>query len=146
MIDETQHSPVAASVSKQAWYSLAFWMTAGLFLEGLLAFRSPAYLQDPMRRELFRLAHAHGTVLNIVTLVATLYLTKGLISPPRLALWSLRLGVIAMPLGFLLGGISHSETDPGLAVLLAPLGGLMIIFGVIAIAISSGRTGSESND
>lgn len=139
MNDETQHSPLAASIAKQAWYSLAFWMTAGLFLEGLLAFRSPAYLQDPMRRELFRLAHAHGTVLNIVTLVAGLYLSKGLISPPSIVLWSLRLGVIAMPLGFLLGGISHSETDPGIGILLAPVGGLMIIFGIIAIAMSSNK-------
>lgn len=125
------------SLSKQAWWSLAFWMAGGLLLEGLLAFRSPAYLQDNVRREFFRLAHAHGTILNILLLVAALYLNKGLISPPSLGLLSLRLGVIAMPLGFLLGGVWHYESDPGFAVLLAPVGGLMIIFGVITIAMSS---------
>lgn len=127
------------AIAKQAWLSLAFWMAAGLLLEGLLAYRSPAYLLDPMRRELFRLAHAHGTALNLVMLVAGLYLSRGLISPPNIALGMLRLGVIAMPVGFLLGGIWHTETDPGFGVLLAPVGGLMIIFGVIAAALSSGR-------
>jgi hypothetical protein len=139
----SEKTDISASVAKQAWFSLAFWMTAGLLLEGLIAFRTPAYLQDPVRREMFRLAHAHGTVLNILMLVAGLYLAKGLIAPPTLALWSLRLGVVAMPLGFLLGGVWHYESDPGLGVFLAPVGGLMIIFGVIAAAMSS--RGKEVN-
>jgi hypothetical protein len=48
-----------------AWFSLLFWMSAGLLFEGLIGFRAPVYLQDPVRRELFRLAHAHGTLLSI---------------------------------------------------------------------------------
>ena len=132
---ETTQNPV--TVSQQGWISLAFWMSGGLLLEGLIAFRSPAYLQDPVRREMFRLAHTHGTVLSIVLLVSGLYLAREMISPPSAALWSLRLGTILMPVGFLLGGVWHYESDPGILVFLAPLGGLMIIFGVIATAVSS---------
>jgi hypothetical protein len=125
------------AIARQAWFGLAFWLTFGLFIEGLIAFRAPVYLQDPVRRELFRLAHAHGTILSLLMLIANLYIQKGLTAPPSAALWSLRLGILVMPVGFLLGGVWHYESDPGLGVFLAPVGALMIIFGVVAIAISS---------
>jgi hypothetical protein len=35
-------------------------------LEGLIGFRSPALLDDLVHRDMFRLAHAHGTLLNLV--------------------------------------------------------------------------------
>jgi len=53
------------------------------------------------------------------------------------ALWSLRIGTILMPVGFLLGGIWHYESDPGTLIFFAPVGGLMIILGVLAIAVST---------
>lgn len=139
MAESEQSDNANNGLRQQAWYGLAFWMAAGLLLEGLMAFRSPAYLQDPVRRELFRLAHAHGTLLNILLLVAGLYLAKGLIAPPNMALWSLRVGVVAMPLGFLLGGIWHYESDPGIGVFLAPVGGILVILGVVAICLSNYR-------
>ena len=124
-------------IAKQAWWGLAFWLAFGLLIEGLIGFRTPLYLQDPVRREMFRLAHAHGTVLSLLLLIANIYIQKGLTAPPAAAVWSLRLGILLMPTGFLLGGIWHHESDPGIGVFLAPLGGVMIIFGVAAIAMSS---------
>jgi len=124
-------------LSRQGWIGIAFWMSFGLLVEGLIGFRTPVYLQDPVRRELFRLAHTHGTVLSMLLLIVVLYLAKNLIAPPLAALWSLRIGTILMPVGFFLGGIWHYESDPGVFVFLAPVGGLMIIFGVIAIAAST---------
>ena len=124
-------------LSRQGWIGIAFWMSFGLLIEGLIGFRSPVYLQDPVRRELFRLAHTHGTVLSILLLIVVLYLAKNFIAPPLAALWSLRIGTVLMPVGFLLGGIWHYESDPGVLVFLAPVGGLMIIFGVITIAVST---------
>ena len=124
-------------IARQAWWGLAFWLAFGLLMEGLIGFRSPVYLQDPVRRELFRLAHAHGTILSLLLLIANLYIQKGLAEPPNLAVLSLRLGMLLMPVGFLLGGIWHYESDPGVGVFLAPVGGLMIIFGVVAMALSS---------
>ena len=124
-------------IARQAWFGLAFWMAFGLLVEGLIGFRSPAYLQDPVRREVFRLAHAHGTLLSILLLVANLYIRKGLAGPPSLGVLLLRIGVIAMPVGFLLGGIWHYESDPGIEIFLAPIGGILVVFGVVALALSS---------
>lgn len=132
-----QGSPVKINKARLAWFSLLFWMSAGLLFEGLIGFRAPVYLQDPVRRELFRLAHAHGTLLSILLLVVNLYLLKGIISPPKIAVRALQAGVIIMPLGFLLGGAWHYESDPGPLIFLAPIGGLLIIFGIAAIALSS---------
>lgn len=126
-----------SSVLKQAWVSIAVWMALGLLLEGLLAFRSPAYLQDEVRREMFRLAHSHGGALNLLLLAAAFYVK--IYSPkfPNIAMLALRVGVVLMPVGFLLGGIWHYGSDPGPGVFLAPVGGLMIIFGVVSLAVSA---------
>ena len=56
----------------QGWVSIALWMSVGLLLEGLLGYKIPAYLSDPQRRELFRLAHTHGTFLGLVLVAAAL--------------------------------------------------------------------------
>ena len=127
------------SIASQAWFSLAFWLSVGLLLEGLIGFRAPAYLQDEMRRELFRLAHAHGTLLSLLLLIVALYLASKQISPPNAAIWPLRVGTVLMPVGFLLGGIWHTETDPNFLVFLAPLGGILLIFGIVVVAFSSLR-------
>lgn len=121
----------------QAWFSLAIWLSFGLLLEGLIGFRAPVYLQDTVRRELFRLAHMHGAVLNLLLLIAALYLKKNIVSPPKPALLFLQIGVVLMPAGFLPGGLRHYESDPNALVFLAPLGGLLVIFGVVNLAFSS---------
>ena len=45
-----------------------------------------------------------------------------------------------MPLGFLLGGITVYGGDPGLPVLLSPIGGLLVAFAVGAVALTTRRT------
>lgn len=124
------------SLASQGWFSLAIFMAFGLLFEGLIGYRSPAYLNDGMRRELFRLAHAHGTILSLVLLIADEYLTSKDVVIPRPAILSLRIGAIIMPLGFLLGGIWHTETDPHFSIILSPIGGVMLIFGIVAIALA----------
>jgi hypothetical protein len=131
-------------VARQAWFGLAFWIAFGLLVEGLIGFRSPSYLQDSVRREVFRLAHAHGTVLHLLFLIAVYFVRAGISSPPSAALWSLRLGVLLMPLGFLLGGIWHYESEPGVGIFLSPLGGVMILFAVIAFAFSTSRVSQQN--
>src|SRR5256885_937662 len=86
----------------QGWISIAFCMTVGLLLEGLLGYKIPAYLIDPERRELFRLAHTHGTFLGLVIIAAALCEKRGAGRPSRAARTALRLGAVLMPLGFLL--------------------------------------------
>jgi hypothetical protein len=51
----------------------------------------------------------------------------------RLATW-LAVGSVLMPLGFLLGGVKNSESDPSLAILLVPCGGLVLLAALVAAA------------
>ena len=120
----------------QGWASLAVWMSFGLLLEGLLGYKIPDYLQDLQRRELFRLAHTHGTVLSIVLILAAISCRTFEIAIHRAVNLGLRIGTILMPLGFLLAGIRHTESDPGLAIWLVPPAALLNIFGIISMALA----------
>lgn len=119
----------------QGWVSVAVWMAVGLLLEGLLGYKAPGYLNDLQRRELFRLAHSHGTLLSVALIVAALTAQR-IGAPPQLAQWALRIGSVMMPVGFLLAGVWHPEGDPGLAIWLVPPGALLVIFGAVAMAFS----------
>jgi hypothetical protein len=137
---ETAAQPFRSALI-QGWISVAVWMTFGLLLEGLLGYKTPAYLLDDTRRELFRLAHAHGTLLGLILLAAALSGQLFKLAPPRAAWISLRLGAAVMPVGFLLAGIWHYESDPGLGIWLVPPAALLLIFGVVAFALAArGRT------
>ena len=132
---ETEKPNNSFSMLRQGWISVAIWMAVGLLLEGLLGYKAPSYLNDPQRRELFRLAHTHGTLLSVVLVVAALTAQR-FGAPPKLAQTSLRIGAVMMPVGFLLAGIWHPEGDPGLAIWLVPPGALLVIFGAVATALS----------
>lgn len=129
--------PAVKQILLQGWISIAVWMTFGLLLEGLLGYKTPAYLLDNERRELFRLAHTHGTFLGLLLIAAALCAQRFGESPPRVAMNALRIGAFFMPFGFLLSGVWHYESDPGLAIWLVPPSALLLIFGVIAFALAS---------
>jgi hypothetical protein len=120
----------------QGWAGIAVWMSIGLILEGLLGYKIPSYLEDAQRRELFRLAHAHGTLLSLVMIAASLALRSWAISPPRSAVNALRVGAVLMPVGFFFAGVWHPEGDPGLAIWLVPPGALLVIFAAISVAVA----------
>lgn len=126
------------SLLRQGWIGIACWMAMGLLLEGLLGYKAPGYLNDPQRRELFRLAHTHGTLLSAVLILAALT-GRHFVPVPRWAQAALRIGSILMPAGFLLAGVWHPEGDPGLAIWLVPPGALLMIFGAVAMALSQYR-------
>jgi hypothetical protein len=140
MTEDKNENDKAINVSGlllQAWISIAVWMSFGLLLESLIGYRVPAYLRDDVRREIFRLAHTHGTLLNLVLLGAALCIERGLALPSKMGLMAFRVGVVLMPVGFLLGGIWHTEGEPGLGVWLAPLGGVLVIMGAVDMALSA---------
>lgn len=127
-----------ARMMRQGWAGVAFWMAFGLLLEGLLGYKHPAYLDDPQRRELFRLAHAHGTLLSLMLIVAALCGRSGLARVTRSAGFALRIGTLLLPLGFMLSGVWHYEGDPGPAIWLVPLAALLVIYGAVTLAVSVG--------
>jgi hypothetical protein len=119
----------------QALVGIAVWMTLGVLLEGLIGFKTPAYLQDSVRRELFRLAHAHGTLLSLLLLGIGLLCDRFELELNPAILWALRLGVITLPLGFLLGGVWHFESDPGLGIWLVPVSAVVVVFAIVGVAL-----------
>jgi vacuolar-type H+-ATPase subunit I/STV1 len=124
------------SLLLQSFIGIAAWMSFGLLLEGFIGFRVSGYMSVPIRREMFQLAHTHGTLLSLLLLVSTLTISKELVYPNKFATLSLRIGTILMPLGFLLGGIQPNKDEPNALVFLAPIGGILVIFGIINFAFS----------
>ena len=136
MQSSSQQSQCAAMV-RQAWISLAAWIVFGLLVEGLIGFRSPALLDDPVRRDMFRLAHAHGTLLNLVLIAAAICARLDLIHLGRLTSLGLRAAVVLLPVGFLLGGLWHFKDDPGLGILLVPIGAVLLLTTAFQIGYSA---------
>ena len=110
------------------WWLLAVSLPLGVTLEALHGFKVEAYLASQTRRELWRLAHAHGTLLGILCLVFGA-LAERHIAPSvrRAAAWQLAWGAVLMPLGFFFGGILNSEGDPSVGIVLVPVGAGLLI-------------------
>jgi hypothetical protein len=134
--DEVQSKINVRSLLRQSFIGIAAWMTFGLLLEGFIGFRVSGYMSVPIRREMLTLAHTHGALLSLLLLLSTLTISKGLVYPNKLAILWLRIGTVLMPFGFLLGGIQPNKDEPNMFVFLAPIGGILVIFGVVNLALS----------
>lgn len=124
------------------WWGLLAFLGLGIALETLHGFKVGFYLDPPhrIRRLMWTLAHAHGTLLALVQIAFAVTLERlGPWTPWRLRLVSFLLldALLLLPLGFLLGGIGHTETDPSPGVLLVPVGALMLLAAVASVAWSA---------
>jgi len=119
------------------WWSLLAYLTLGIGLETLHGFKLSWYLGvgHEMRRLMLTLAHAHGTLLALVNLAAglTARLVNGF-ALSRSASHALIGSAVLLPVGFLLGGFTTYGGDPGLGILLVPLGAILLLYGVGRIA------------
>ncbi len=127
------------------WRSLFAFLALGLVLEILHGFKLGWYLDvgAEMRRLMFTLAHAHGTLLALVNLAAglTLRTVKGF-ELTSAASHALIWGSLLLPLGFFLGGVVVHDGDPSLGVLLVPVGALFLLYGVGSTARAFGKFSS----
>jgi hypothetical protein len=121
------------------WWGLFAWLSAGLLLEALHGFKVSAYLdvESETRRFMWRLAHAHGVGLALVNLAFAEAVQRLRASARRrdVASSCLVVGSLLVPLGFLGGGVSAQGGDPGLLVLLVPLGGGLLLLSVLLTAL-----------
>lgn len=126
------------------WWGLGVFVTAGLALEALHAFKVGLYLDvgQETRRLMWRLAHAHGTLLSLVQIAFALSVGRldGFAAAPRrLASRCLAGALVLMPAGFALGGLEVHGGDPGLGILLVPPGGILLLVGVLVTARATSR-------
>ncbi|MBK7993383.1 MAG: hypothetical protein IPK14_08125 [Blastocatellia bacterium] len=122
---------------RYGWTALFLFLSFGSLLEGLLGFKSIGLVMDPLRRELWSLAHFHGAMLAIINLVYSHWTENISSSQQNIASWSLIFGSILLPLGFFLGGIAHLEADPSLGIFLVPIGTLMLLYTIFLQVINS---------
>lgn len=124
------------------WWALLVFLSLGIALETMHGFKVGFYLDPPhrLRRLLWTLAHAHGTLLALVNVVFAVGLAQfGRWTERRLKLASFFLidALLLLPAGFFLGGVGHSEVDPSPGVLLVPIGALLLLVAVGLIAWSA---------
>ena len=128
-------SPIHVNYARRhlrfGWWSLLFFSTLGLTLEGFHGFKVRAYLDvsNETRRLMWTLAHAHGTLLAVLHILFGLSVS----AVPELGMRGQRTisrclvgASILLPGGFFLGGIVIYGGDPGLGVLLVPLGAVLL--------------------
>ena len=127
--------PALKLTLRTGYWLLAVSLPLGLTLEALHGFKVRAFVQSEMRAELFRLAHAHGTLLGILCLVFAALAERHVaeaarVSIARFVAW----GAVLMPLGFFLGGVLNSEGDPSLGIALVPVGAILLIVALVRSA------------
>lgn len=141
---EEPRAPVSDRDVKRALVTgfalLAVSIPFGVTLEALHGFKVQAYLQSEMRRELWRLAHAHGTLLGILCLVFAALAERHLPKKARSSVTrQLTAGALAMPIGFFLGGVLNSEGDPSLGIVLVPVGAVLLVSALAQAALGASR-------
>lgn len=139
VVDARRATPTIAELVDRhlrvgCWGLVAF-VALGLLLEALHAFKAPFYLDGGREttRLMLRLGHTHGTLVALLNIVYA-----GVVHlRPRAAsgFGSVALVLaLLLPAGFLLGAIGARGADPGLGVLLAPPGGVLLLASLLVLA------------
>ena len=130
------------------YVALAIFVTLGLALEAMHAFKAPAYLdvENETRRLMWRLAHAHGTLLAMLHVVYALTVR----AEPRAALpiasACFTAALVLVPGGFFLGGIVVHGGDPSPAVLAVPAGFVALIVALVSVARRVGASSDRDDE
>lgn len=134
-MSDTESAACRASL-RFGWSAIALFLLLGLVLEFFHLIKAPFYVETALRRELWTLAHAHGTLLGLLNVgfAATAMRCLDSEASRALASWLLRAGAAAVPAGFLLGGVGQSEGDPSLFIVLVPAGALLALAGALITA------------
>lgn len=121
---------------RAGFWALFGFAGLGLVLETLHAFKLGFYLDVPneTRRLLWRLGHAHGTLLGLLNVGYALAARAWPRLRDALAERALLAALLLMPLGFLLGGAFARAGDPGASVGLAAAGGAALLVGLGRVA------------
>lgn len=130
------------------WWALALFAGVGLTLETLHGFKLGQYLDvsNETRRLMWRLAHAHGAVIAIINVVYGLALQSGVARRGDFASRALLAAGVLLPLGFFLGGLVYYGGDPGLGIVLVPIGAILLLVALVSIARDASNGASRDSD
>jgi hypothetical protein len=132
------------------WWSLFVFAMLGLTLEALHGFKVRMYLDvlNDTRRLMWTLAHAHGTLLGLVHVIFGLMVRVA----PEMSSWNLRqisssliAASVLLPGGFFLGGVVFYSGDPGVGVILVPIGAVLLLYALFGMARNVQNLSHEPN-
>ncbi|MEW6302387.1 MAG: hypothetical protein AB1705_02890 [Verrucomicrobiota bacterium] len=137
MNNETEANEREATARRHimaGWWAVLLFLTLGIVLELLHGFKVGWYLNvgNSTRRLMWTLAHAHGTLIGLLNVAFGLTVRHLNWQGRSLALASTALlcGAILLPGGFFLGGVVIYDGDPGLGILLVPVGAFALLLGI----------------
>ena len=121
------------------WWSLLCFLILGLVLELLHGFKVGLYLDvsNATRRLMWTLAHAHGALLGLVHILYALCLRlfPSMTARDQKPTSRCLLGAsVLLPGGFFAGGIRFYSGDPGLGILVVPVGAALLAIAVFLVA------------
>jgi hypothetical protein len=124
------------------WWSLLAFLTLGFALEVLHGFKVSWYLEATHKTRwlMWTLSHAHGALLSLVHVAfgVTVCLIPAWNGRHRmLASRLLFVSSLLIPVGFFLGGIVFYSGDPGLGILLVPVGAVTLFAAVLLTALGT---------
>jgi hypothetical protein len=143
--DERDPDVIARRHLAVGWGALFVFVSLGLGLETLLAYKASAYVDvgSETRRTMWRLSHAHGTGLAVLQIAYGLTVKSLPAAADALASACLLAALALVPFGFFAGGVVVHGGDPGIFVLAVPPGGLALAVGVARVAWAVARRGQE---
>ncbi|MFC4010444.1 hypothetical protein ACFOY2_24675 [Nonomuraea purpurea] len=130
-------SPSSLSTAGVLLITVPLVAFGGVSLLSFLMRNVPGYLDNPVRRGLWRAGHAHAGVLVLFALVAMLYvdqanLSEGVKSLTRTLIVA---APILMPLGFFLSVVRPGDTKPSRLIWLAVAGGVCLAAGTLTLGV-----------
>jgi hypothetical protein len=125
------------------WWAFLVFATFGLLLESFQGFKVRAYLDvsNETRRLMWTLAHAHGALLGLVNVIVGLSIRivpEAGVAHRRLTSAALLAATVLIPGGFFLGGVVFYGGDPGLGVLILPIGAVALLLAAFRLARDAG--------
>jgi len=143
-IDQSASKQIAALQQRHliiGWLGLLLFLSLGMVLEMMHGFKAGYYLdvQNSSRRLMWTLAHVHGTLFSLIHIAfASSFSSMRFASTGLLNLISKCLigALVLMPVGFFSGGLWMFGGDPGLGILLVPIGALLLFSGVAMFCVT----------
>jgi hypothetical protein len=105
----------------------------------------PAYMENPLRQDLWRAGHAHAGVWLVLALVTLRYVDEAELSSVMkwLVRGSIPIAAILVPAAFFLSVLSPDATSPNGLIYLAYVGAVLLAIGVLVLGIGLIRRSAQ---